>query len=336
MWGIKAGVDIHHKLLSQNTGVVEDAAEEPRTREVGQELQQICHPLPGHHGVQLDVRIANVYAFLRQVHICGQAFSDPYVRGQPFREYRDHIPSSIMAVHFSPFQSGHDVCSVDHSIVPKHLEASHHFIHGAEGAPDHMSVLRDVAVAMHEHLLLFSLLPLQVPLKCLTPALPLFLLVLLLFLLVLLAISGLVSHRDEDFFPFGAALVSGMPCPMSVQTPIAPHWFIRFPRGGLSTFVPVHRCRGGHSLGLHPHVVTGVHLPARHWQRTALRGRRLLGGRCHGTVPWWDTLCPHRVEKFLSRGSPGALVASCWRHGQRVYIIDFRSLVGGIILQFQQ
>ena len=115
---------------------MEDAAEEPRTGEVGPELQQIRHPLPGHHGVQPDVRIANVYAFPRQVHICGQAFSDPYVGGQPFWEYGDRIPSSVMAVHFSPFQSGHDVCSVDRGIVPKHLEASHCFVHGAEGAPD--------------------------------------------------------------------------------------------------------------------------------------------------------------------------------------------------------
>ena len=168
-WGVEAGVDIHHKLLGQNTGVAEDAAEEPRTGEVSPELQQIRHPLPGCHRVQPDVGIANVYAFLRQVRVGGQAFSDPYVGGQPFREYGDRIPSSVMAVHFSPFQSGHDVCSIDCSIVPKHLEASQCFIHGVEGAPDLMSTLRDVAVAVCEHLLLFSLPPLQVPLKCLTP-----------------------------------------------------------------------------------------------------------------------------------------------------------------------
>ena len=76
-WGVKAWVDICHKLLGQNTGVAEDATEEPRTGEVGPELHQICRPLPGHHGVQLDVGIANVYAFPRQVRVCGQAFSDP-------------------------------------------------------------------------------------------------------------------------------------------------------------------------------------------------------------------------------------------------------------------
>ena len=51
MWGVEAGVDVCHELLSQNTGVAEDAAEEPPTGEVGPELQQIRHPLPGRHGV---------------------------------------------------------------------------------------------------------------------------------------------------------------------------------------------------------------------------------------------------------------------------------------------
>ena len=234
MWGVKAGVDVCHELLSQNTGVVEDAAEEPRTREVGPELQQICQPLPGHHGVQPDVGMADVYTFPGQVHVCGQAFGDPNVGGQPFREYGNRVPSSVMVVHLSPFQSSHDVCSVDRGIVPKHLETLHCFIHGAEGVPDLTSASRDVAAAVHEHFLLFSLLPLQVPLKCLTPAL-------LLLLLALLAISGPISRRDENLFPFGVALASGMPSPMSVQTPAVPHWFVRFPRGGLGAFVPVHR-----------------------------------------------------------------------------------------------
>ena len=175
-----------------------------------------------------------MYTFPRQVRICGQAFSDPYVGGQPFQEYGNRIPSSVMAVHSSPFQSGHDVCSIDCGIVPKHLEASHSFVHGAEGAPDLPSTLRDKAVAVHEHLLLFSLPPLQVLLQCLTLALP-------LFLLALLAISGLVSRGDEDFFPFGVALALGMPFPTSVQIPTAPHWFIRLPYGGLSAFVLLHR-----------------------------------------------------------------------------------------------
>ena len=216
-----------------------------------------------------------MYAFLGQVHVSGQAFGDSNVGGQPFREYRNHVPSSVMAVHLSPFQSGHDVCRVDRGIVPKHLETPHCFIHGVEGAPDLTSTLRDVAAAVHEHLLLFSLLPLQVPLKCLTLAL-------LILLLMLLAISGLISRRDENLFLFGVALALGMPSLPSVQTPAAPHWFVGFPRGGLGTFVPVHRCRGGRSLGLHPHVVAGIHLLVRHWQRTTLRGRRLLGGQCRG------------------------------------------------------
>ena len=270
-WGIEAGVDVGHELLSQSTGVVEDAAKEPQTREVSPELQQICHPLRGRHRVQPDIGVADMYAFLGQVRICGQAFGDPNVGGQPFQEYWNHIPSSIMAVHLSPLQSGHDVCSVDRGIVPKHLETPHRFVHGAEGAPYLMSALRDVAVAVHENFLLFSLPPLQVSLKCLT-------LVLLLLPLALLAISGLVSCRDQNFFAFGAALALSVPSPMSVQTPAAPHWFIRFPLRGLGTFVPVHRCRGRRLLRLCPHVVTSIHLPARHWQRTALRGRKLLGG----------------------------------------------------------
>ena len=270
-WSIEAGVDVCHELLSQSTGVAEDAAKEPRTGEVSPELQQICHPLPGCHGVQPDIGVANVYTFSGQVRICGQAFGDPNVGGQPFQEYWNCVPSSVMAVHLSPLQSGRDVCSIDRGIVLKHLETPHCFIHGAEGALYLTSASRDVAVAVREHFLLFSLLPLQVSLKCLTPAL-------LLLPLALLAISGLVSHRDQNFFVFGVALALGMPFPTSVQTPAVPHWFVRFPRRGLGAFVPVHRCRGRCSLGLRPHVVTGVHLLARHWQRTAPRGRRLLGG----------------------------------------------------------
>ena len=68
--------------------------------------------------------------------------------------------------NLSPLQSGHDVCSVDCGIVPKHLETPHRFVHRVEGAPYLTSALRDVAVAVHEHLLLFSLPPLQVSFKC--------------------------------------------------------------------------------------------------------------------------------------------------------------------------
>ena len=145
-----------------------------------------------------------MYAFLGEVRICGQASGDPNVGGQPFRENWNRVPSSVMAVHLSPLQNGHDVCSVDCGIVPKHLETPHHFVHRAEGAPFLTSMLRDVAAAVREHFLLFSLPPLQVSLKCLTLAL-------LLLPLALLVISGLVSHRDQNFFAFGVALASGMP-----------------------------------------------------------------------------------------------------------------------------
>ena len=63
-WGVEAGVDVCHELLSQSTGVVEDAAKEPWTEQVSPELQQICHPLPGHRGVQPDVWVADLYAFM--------------------------------------------------------------------------------------------------------------------------------------------------------------------------------------------------------------------------------------------------------------------------------
>ena len=62
-WGVEAGVDVCHQLLGQSTGVVENAAKEPRTGEVSPELQQVCHPLPGCRGVQSDVGVANMYAF---------------------------------------------------------------------------------------------------------------------------------------------------------------------------------------------------------------------------------------------------------------------------------
>ena len=150
-----------------------------------------------------------------------------------------------MVVHPSPLQSSHDVGSIDGGVIPKHLEPPHHFVHGPKGTPDLMSMSRDVAVAVHEHFLLFSFLLLQVLLECLTP-------MLLLLPLGLLVISGLISRRDENFFLFGVALASGMPSLTSVQTPAVPHWFIRFPRRGLGAFVPVHRCRGRCSLGLVP------------------------------------------------------------------------------------
>ena len=73
--------------------VAKDVAKEPWTREIGPELQQICHLLPGRHGIQADViGIANMYAFPGQVRIRSQDFSDPYVGGQPFWEYGDSIP----------------------------------------------------------------------------------------------------------------------------------------------------------------------------------------------------------------------------------------------------
>ena len=64
-WGIEAGIDVCHQLLSQGTGIAEDAAKQPRTGEVGPELQQVRHPLPGRQGVQLDVGVANMHAFPR-------------------------------------------------------------------------------------------------------------------------------------------------------------------------------------------------------------------------------------------------------------------------------
>ena len=117
MWGVEAGIDVCHQLLGQGTGVAEDAAKEPQTGEVSLELQQVCHPLPGCHGVQPDVRVADMYAFSGQVRICGQTFGDPNVGGQPFREYWNRIPSSIMVVHPSPLQSSHDVGSIDGGVI---------------------------------------------------------------------------------------------------------------------------------------------------------------------------------------------------------------------------
>ena len=63
MWGIEAGIDVCHQLLGQGTGIAEDATEQPRTGEVGPELQQVHHPLPGCWGVQSDVGVANMYVF---------------------------------------------------------------------------------------------------------------------------------------------------------------------------------------------------------------------------------------------------------------------------------
>ena len=86
-WGIEAGVDVCHQLFGQGTGIAEDAAKEPRTGEVGPEMQQVHHPLSGHHGVQSDVGVADMYVFSGQIPICGQTFGDPHVSGQLLREY---------------------------------------------------------------------------------------------------------------------------------------------------------------------------------------------------------------------------------------------------------
>ena len=77
-----------------------------------------------------------------------------------------------------------------------------------------LSMSRDVAVAVREHLLLFGLLPspdvaLEVLFRhCLSSLWHCF-----SSFLALLVISRLISCRDEDLFLFGAALASGMPSP---------------------------------------------------------------------------------------------------------------------------
>ena len=208
------------------------------------------------------------------------------------------------------------------------------------GAPDLTSALRDVAAAVREHLL-----PLQVPLKCLTLVLPLFLLVLLLFLLGAPGDKWTRIPQGWRLLPvwggsgFGHAFrnicVDSYCVSLVHQVPSWGSWCI----------FSGAQMQGRTSLGLGTHVATGVHLLPRHLQRTASRGRRLLGGRHCGTVLWWDTLSPRRVEKFLSCGPLGLWLhllgclnydPPCWRHGRHVYIIDFRSLIGGVILQFRQ
>ena len=50
--------------------------------------------------------------------------------GEPLQEDGDSISSSVMAIHSPPFQGGQDVGSIDGGIVPKHLKASDHLVHG--------------------------------------------------------------------------------------------------------------------------------------------------------------------------------------------------------------
>ena len=68
--GVEAGVYVGHQLFGQGTGVAEYATKKPRTGKVGPEPQQVCHPLPGHHGIQSDVGVAHMYAFPGQVRVC--------------------------------------------------------------------------------------------------------------------------------------------------------------------------------------------------------------------------------------------------------------------------
>ena len=63
MSDVDAGIDVCHQLLGQGTRVTEDDAKQPWTREVSPELQQVCHPLSGHRGVQSDIGVANMHAF---------------------------------------------------------------------------------------------------------------------------------------------------------------------------------------------------------------------------------------------------------------------------------
>ena len=101
-WGVEAGIDVCHQLLDQGTGIVEDAAEQPQTREVGPELQQYCHPLPCHRGVQSDIGVANMHTFPGEVHVRGQTSGHLNVGGEPLWENWNCIPTPIMAAHSPP------------------------------------------------------------------------------------------------------------------------------------------------------------------------------------------------------------------------------------------
>ena len=134
-----------------------------------------------------------------------------------------------------------------------------------------MSMSRDVAVAVCEHLLLLNLPLLQMFPEGLTFMLPFLLLALFLLPLALLAISRLVPHRNEDFLPPWLALASGT-CPvMPMEAPAASWCLPMLPGWDFSTFVWVHGCRGLCSFSLSPHVVAGIHLPSGHWRHTAMR-----------------------------------------------------------------
>ena len=67
MTDVYAGIDVCHELLRQSTGVAEDAAIQSCAGQVGPELQQVCHPLPGCRRVQPDVVVPYMHALSRQV-----------------------------------------------------------------------------------------------------------------------------------------------------------------------------------------------------------------------------------------------------------------------------
>ena len=103
MTDVYAGIDVCHELLSQSTGVAEDAAIQPWTRQVGPELQQVRHPLPGHCGVQSDIAVPHMHAFPGQVRASSQVSGNSDVGGEPLQEDRDSISSPVMAIHSPPF-----------------------------------------------------------------------------------------------------------------------------------------------------------------------------------------------------------------------------------------
>ena len=190
------------KFFGQGTGVMEYATIQSRTRQVDPKLKQVGHPLPSGRGVQPDVMVPNMYALPGQVCNGRQTPGHSNVGGQPLREDGNGISSTVVAIHPSPLQGSQHVGSVDGSAVPKHSEASDHFVCGLQNILYFPSTLGNILMTMRQYLLFLSLWLVQMPFEGLALAC-------LLLFLSLLVVGRLMPCGDEDFIPLGSTLALG-------------------------------------------------------------------------------------------------------------------------------
>ena len=215
---------------------MEDAAIQPWTRQVSPKLQHVYHPLPSCRRVQMDVRVSCMHVFPWQVHTCGQVLGNSNLGGKPLRKGLDGVPAPIVAIHLPPLQGGHNEGGVDGCNVSEDLKAPDHLIYWPKTCLNLLSMSRDIAVTLGQHVLLLSFPLLQVAFGCVTP-------VLLLFFLFLLPVCQLVSGRNEDFLLSWLTLTAATLAMTPVHTPALLGQLVTLPGKGLGALVWVEGSR---------------------------------------------------------------------------------------------